>query len=120
MITCYPRAARRQAGRDRFLEDRSDAGLGANRRHLQGFAASERGAAVPHLVAAQGCAAAGRVAAAVLAQTRQQISGLHQQYRIGGLSAQALRGLDRADKKQRPREIAGRAIHGCRKISLSI
>ena len=105
---------------DFVLQDRCDAGLGADRRHLQGRAASERGAAVPelvpgegaakqarHLVAAPGCAAAGRAAAAVLAQARQQISGLHQQYRPRRLSAQALRGLHRAGAKEGRREIAG-------------
>ena len=86
------------------------------------FAASERGAAVPELVAGKGAAdqaldtwsprvdmppPAG-IAAAVLAEARQQLSGFHERYKKGRRSAQAFRGLDRAGAEERRRALGSR------------
>ena len=57
-----------------FSDDRRDADLAADRRHLQGRAASERGQAVPQLAA--GAGAAGRDRHLVGAQRRAAAGGL--------------------------------------------
>ena len=114
----------RQTAGDRLLGGRPDADLGADRGDLQGFAASQRGAAVSELVPAEGAAdqtarhmvgarrraAAGRHAAGVLADARQPLCGIPRRQRDDRGPAQALRNSDRPGAQDRRRALTGRRL----------
>ena len=116
--------ARRQAAEDRLLRDRSDADLGADRGDLQGFTASERGAAVPELVPAEGAAdqadrhlvgarrraAARRHAAGVLADAGQPLRRIPRRRSDDRGLAQEVRDAHRPGQKNRRRALAVKRV----------